>query len=575
MNLLRTTLIFILILLTAVFEVKADVLTENFSTLTQKNSATAVWNIGLGIVHPGLQVSNYKVVGFPAVPLANFSVGDGSDGPFSPATYANFGTVSGSTITVNANTHPALNVTSFQLANGSTLTAINGPLIIYSQTTVQIDGTINCDGAPGIPGTVSGGAGGPGFCGGGTGGNGGNSATSGLSANPVAGSVTGGHGGVYSGIGGGAGGGGGGAFAGNDGSSGLNSSPATNTGGAGGSGSAGANHDFTVLDGSPGGGGGSGSNTEGGGGGGGGGGTVVIHAVGNVTISATGLILARGGPGGASLSGGGGGGGGGGSVKIFTAGNLELNTGTDVDVTGGVGGTPVSGTAGAGGTGSYGRTWLNYSTFSGTGSESNPSLLQQVGVIEYNTVSQTVVSNSYDVSSTTVLYNSVSTDTTSADIGIEVAGSTDNFSTNDTGWLPLSNLSTLNSHRYFKFRVTLINSNATVPTTFSSLNVDYNPNPAPSPSPSPSPGPSPSPSPSPAPAPLPVGAPAASISASDNTYQFSGGCGLVKAVSGSNDDDDFNGPFSKSLQRSLMLVFLFLPFVVALALRPEKGGSES
>lgn len=549
-----------LFLLLFSFQVRADLLTENFSTLTNSASGTAVWNVALGIVHPGLQVTNYQVIAQPVVSGTNFSVGDGSDGPFNSTTYSNFGTVSGSTIIVNAGSRPSLNVTSFQLNNGDTLTAINGPLVIYSQSTVQIDGIIDCDGIDGSPASgASGGAGGSGMCGGSAGGAGGNATVSGTQGLPVTGTVTGGFGGIYVSGSVGAGGGGGAAYSGNDGSNGTASTPATNTGGAGGSGSTGANHQFTILNGSPGGGGGSGSATGGGGGGGGGGGTVIIHAVGNVTISATGLITARGGLGGSSVSGGGGGGGGGGSVKIFTPGNIDQVAGTDVDVFGGNGGTPVSGTAGPGGTGSFGRTWLNATAFPGAGGESHPSLLLQTGTIEYNTgVSQTAISLPYDVSSTTVIYNAASTDVTSADIGVEVAGSTDNFVINDTGWLPVSSLSTLNNHRYFKFRISLNNSNAAAPTTFSSFTVDYNQN-LPAPAPGPSPSPAPGPSPSPLPSPLPTGG----ISPANETYQFSGGCGTIKSI---HNDDDKSGP-----KAIVIFSLMLLPLIAAASMRSRKS----
>ena len=535
---------------------KADVISETFSSANKKDvsGTTAVWNLALGIIHPNLQVSNYRVTGFPIVPITNFEVGSGIDGAFSLATYSSFGVVSGSVITINASARPALNVTSFQLDNGYTLTAINGPLVIYSQSTVRIDGTINCNGANGSNSAANlGGGGGAGRCDGKIGGAGGDMASSGFQGLPVSGTVTAGHGGVYGGpnaSAGGSGGGGGGAYSGNDGSNGNSSTPDVNTGGAGGSGATGANHDFTILNGSPGGGGGSGSDLEGAGGGGGGGGTVVIHAVGDVTISATGSILARGGNGGNAISGGSGGGGGGGSVKIFTVANLELDSGTSVDVTGGMAGSTVSGTAGVGGTGSFGRTWLNYSTFSGGGTESHPSLLQQLGTIEYNTTLQQATSLSYDTLSSTVIYNSVSTDNTHADISLEVAGSSDNFASVSSGWLPLAQLTNLNNNRYLKYRISLNNSNATTPTTISSLDINYNPNlPAPSPAP-------------------------ATNNFATNNYQFSsGGCGTVKTVA---TPDVFD--FSKHTDlRNFMLhvlvlsLFLLWPIVLGLKLRSKSN----
>lgn len=531
----------------------ADVISENFTNANKKDvsGTTAVWNLALGIIHPNLQVSNYRVTGFPVVPVTNFEVGSGSDGAFSLATYASFGSVSGSVITVNALAKPALNVTSFQLDSGYTLTSINGPLIIYSQSTVRVDGTINCDGVTGQNAAVNlGGAGGGGRCDGKSGGAGGDMASSGFRGLPVSGTVTAGFGGVYGGpnaTAGGGGGGGGGAYAGNDGSGGSNSTPAVNTGGAGGAGATGANHQFTILNGSPGGGGGSGSDLEGAGGGGGGGGTVVIHAVGDVTISATGKILARGGNGGNAISGGSGGGGGGGSIKIFTVANLELAAGSSVDVTGGMAGATVSGTAGVGGTGSFGRTWLNYSTFSGGGSESHPTLLQQQGTIEYNTTLQQATSLSYDTLSSTVIYNSVSTDNTNADISLEVAGSTDNFATASSGWLPLSQLSNLNNNRYIKYKISLANSNATNPTTIDSLDINYNPNLPPAPAPSPLPS---------------------ANNFAVNSYQFSsGGCGTVKTVATPDISDFSKNTDLRNFMLHVLLVSLLLLWPVFLSLK--------
>ena len=521
----------------------ADVIVESFSNTDQKDSATAVWNQSLGIVHPGLQISNYQVMGFPIVPLSNFSVGDGSDGPFNVSTYANFGTVSGTEIIINALTRPSINVTSFQLDAGYTLTAINGPLVIYSLSTVSVSGTINCDGQTGQQSTSNlGGAGGLGRCGGRVGGSGGDLSASGNPGLPIGPGVSGGQGGTYAGVSAGSGGGGGAAYSDNDGASGQNSTSNINLGGIGGIGSGNANHEFTILDGSPGGGGGSGSSTAGGGGGGGGGGTVIIHAVGNISINAGGLISARGGSGGGSLatgpeSGGGGGGGGGGSVKIFTAGNLELNSGTSVDVAGGTGGIPASLTAGIGGVGSFGRTWLNYTTFSGAGTESHPSLLQSLGAIEYNTVAQQVISKAYDVSSTTVIYNSISTDITSADLSLEVAGSTDNFASSDTGWLPSAQISNLNNHRYIKFKINLTNSAPTSPTVVSAVNINYNPN-LPTPPPAPTPNPSTS-------------------NLTQETFKFSGGCGAIKTES------------SEWLQ-ILLMTLMMMPLIAAFRLRNIK-----
>ncbi len=451
----------------------SNTLTEDFTTSLQKDSGTAVWNFDSGIVHPSLQVTNYQAPA-QATTSAAFDVGDGSHGIFDTTTYANFGTVVGSIITIDATLFPILKFSRFHLQAGYTLTSINGPLIIYSLGNVIIDGVIDCNGQTGGAASgINGGAGGIGRCGGRSGGVGGNATASGSSGLPTTGTVTGGNGGTYIGAAPGAGGGGGAAYAGNPGANGQNSTPATNTLGAGGSGVAGANHEFTILNGSPGGGGGSGSNTDGGAGGGGGGGTVVIHAVGDVTLSASGFILAIGGNGGTANSGGGGGGGGGGSVKIFTPKQLTLTSGTPIDVSGGTGSIPAIANAGDGGAGSFGRTWDISSTFSGAGSESHASGLISMGTVEYVVNSEFVISKSYDTQSTVAKFQSVTIGPASGSVQVEVAGSNDNFNTDVSGWLLESQMSQLEKKRYFKFRLTLNNSNPVVPVQVDSLSVNY------------------------------------------------------------------------------------------------------
>lgn len=465
-----TFLFFLLISL----RIYADVITEDFSTVANKESSTAVWNFATGDIHPTLQITNYQAPAQPVIPATGFDVGDGSHGAFEPSTYANFGTLIGSTLIIDANVFPVLKFTRFQLDNGYTLTSVNGPLIIYSLSTVTIDGIILCSGTNGAAASGAlGGAGGAGRCGGSNGGTGGNAAQSGSSGLPFAGAVSGGAGGNYTGVAPGGGGGGGGAYAGNPGGIGANSVPATNTGGLGGNGVGGANHEFTILNGSPGGGGGSGSDTEGGGGGGGGGGTVVIHAVGDVNISVTGAILATGGNGGGANTGGGGGGGGGGSVKIFTPANLNLAAGIDVDVTGGAGAVPAVANAGDGGIGSFGRTWDMSSTFTGAGSESHGSGLLSLGTIEYVTTAQNVISKSYDTHSSLAIFLSVTANPASPDVVFEMAGSNDDFSSDNSGWLNIALISLLEKKRYIKFKMTLTNSNALVPTKISDVIINY------------------------------------------------------------------------------------------------------
>lgn len=445
-------------------------LTETFTTTSMKAEDGAVWNYELGKVHPTLKVTNWQVNNGDPPDSSDILVGDGSDGPFIPETFSQFGSVNGQTITIDASGGKILKVSKFHLPNNYTLTATGGPLVIYSLSTVEIDGTILCSGAD-----ASGPTPGVGRCGGGHGGEGGAALASGLRGQPQTGSVNAGHGGAYNGLAHGAGGGGGGAYSLDPGLAGTDSNtPPTNIGGAGGQST--PDHAFTTPGGGAGGGGGSGSNAEAGGGGGGGGGMVIIHAVGGITVSSTGMILAHGGKGGDSNTGGGGGGGGGGSIRLMTAGRITLETGTPVDVTGGTGGAVVSANAGAGGSGGFGRTWLVYSTFGGTGSESHTTALWDPGVFQYSTgLPEKIVSKSYDTRSTLPAFDGVEVSPSSTGVTFRVAGSNDNFVSDDTGWLDLTQLSQLNHKRFVRFEMTITNTNPTTPTEVTGVSINFTP----------------------------------------------------------------------------------------------------
>jgi hypothetical protein len=129
-----------------------------------------------------------------------------------------------------------------------------------------------------------------------------------------------------------------------------------------------------------------------GGDGGGGGGAIKIIAKGNITISASGSITAKGAngePGSANLDGGGGAGGGGGggtggSIFIISLGSITVESSGSVEAlggTGGVGGTDSAQAAngGAGGNGGSGRIRFDSLTgaYSGSGTV-NPTPVQKV-----------------------------------------------------------------------------------------------------------------------------------------------------------------------------------------------------
>ena len=503
----------------------AKVFSEDFASLARKESSSLIWNTELGLLHPDLLVYGYRNPSQVIASQTTFSVSDGSHGSFEPATYSQFGTVVGNQITINATQFPILKLTKFFLDSTHTLTSVNGPLVIHSLSTVQIDGVIECQGNDGSPpsGNV-GGAGGTGRCGGfsgGDGGTGGGAATSGSDGLPTTGNVTGGGGAIYTGPTAGAGGGGGAAFVGLDGNVGSNSNPPANAGGNPGVGFNGVDHAFTNLNGSAGGGGGSGSSTEGGSGGGAGGGTVIIHAASGVTISSTGAILAYGGNGGATTDGGGGGGGGGGNIKVFTPAHFEVAAAATLNSNAGAGEDPGNSNAGNGGDGSFGRAWVVAGTYTVSGTITNGSSLLDEGFAGFvsGTV-QTATSKVFDTGSTVVNYLSATTDSLSSDVTLQVAGSNDNFMSDDSGWINAAAISAISKKRYIKFRVSINNSSASNATFVSNVSITFDPG-----------------------------------KQENFAFQSGGGCGLVKNTNANS---------------WLMILLLLLPLLLAAQLRKPK-----
>jgi hypothetical protein len=449
---------------------------ETFSTRARLNAGTAIWNQELGKVHPSLKAINYN----GAAELV-IDVGDGSDGAFEPATYSNFGTVAafggGVKITLNTTLHPKLQVTHFQLAQNDVLEAIGAnPLIIYSLSTVNVQGEIWCHGDPGNPSIGGvGGTGGIGRCGGGSGGKGGDAGSPGLNGGDgLAGVVTGGRGGDYQ-VASYVGGGGGGSWSLTNPTDGINHSAS-----GGEAGLFSPDGEFINLKSSAGGGGGSGSLTVGGGGGGGAGGLVVIHTVGDFNLGdpgqAYGFIFANGGNGGdADLStadGGPGGGGGGGSVQVFAGGTLNLfnNSGAGGSQANfGAGGTNFSGDFG--GDGGLGRSWFTAVNFGGGGVYFPPEETISPGDVNFETAMEFVESKSIDILNASATLTAAALLPSSAEYSLLMAGSNDNFASDTTGWQ--SSLSALDGKRFLKFRVVINNSDPLNPSMVDTASFDY------------------------------------------------------------------------------------------------------
>lgn len=569
-----TTLLFFLFVELFSLAAFGDSIVEEFDTITNKDTSTAVWNQELGVIHPTLYIEFIINNGDPISTLP-INIGDGRHGAFDSSvisSFQSFASIVSNDITINnlAADYAELNFTSFKLDSSYTLTRNDGlPIIIRSLTTVDINGKINCNGNNGIADNL-GGAGGTGRCGGKNGGAGGVGATGTSGDSTVVGLVSGGGPGIF-GAGGGGGGGGGGAYTpyscANNGS--------TSIGNGGSSGLCTIDNIFSNITGNSGGGGGGGASSASGGGGGAGGGIVIIRAGGNINIAHTGAVLAKGGNGGNTTSaGGGGGGGGGGSISIFSSGilNLTLEPSSEpniIDVTRGNGGTSTSG-GGSGGMGAEGRTWDMGSPFSYTdnslgsiNTESHNSLLwdpgdQPPGVlhIKYTTTPQTIISKSYDTLSDFTTYTSVVPSVinlSTSTVLVEIAASSNSDFSSPTAWVNAStlpiNLSPLNNKRYIKFKITLTNSSDATPTKIESITINYNPNTPIPPAPSPTPTPTPSPSPS----------PGTSTTVLKQDFQFnSGACGTI-----SNQTPPQRKYFV------LLSLILLIPIFIALKLRSK------
>lgn len=483
-----------------VINVQAGTLTESFLTSQRLGSSQMVWNISLGELHPPLQIEGWNDGAGANTTL--FSVGDGRHGAFTLSRYAVFdsdGVINGGVIEIDTDDYPNLQFTVFNLEAGYEIRPVGSmPLTIRSQSSVTINGIINCsgdDGSSAIAGSpavsVSGGSG---RCGGARGGASVVANASVAAANHgVAGGpdITAGQAGEGDLLAGAAGGGGGGAYShtvstGNAGTPNPTNAEAVGTV----PGVAGTvyrddsfeDEEFGV---GSGGGGGSGYDDPGnapdhssGSGGGAGGGFIQIFSV--TTIDITGSVLADGGDGGAvagTLRGGGGGGGGGGSIRMSAGDDITINAGGIVRAGAGAG---ASSTGGNGGNGCVGRTWLvgSFGDPNIVGGTLNPPrYLVAPGDVRFETgQTYTVESSIIDLGNTrptiTTLPITVSDPST---LGTYIYGLSFN---NEPADFPAYQVSTtfLNQEvsGYAKFRIVATNGSSTNPIRIQDLTMNYN-----------------------------------------------------------------------------------------------------
>lgn len=462
-------------------ESKAFDFTETFASSSRwdTSNSTLVLNKSLERVH-----SSARVVGWtdPNIGAGNtsFSFGDGRDGDFIVSRYSEFGTVSGSTITINTDVKSELQVTNFILAAGYTLRGVGSqPLIIRSQKDVQISGIIDCAGEAGVDATTTAaGRGGVGRCGGGSGGDGSNTlnvqASNGTSGGTGVSGGTGAN--TNAGVSGYIGGGGGGYS--------LAAAPYISVDGTGGAtrGTHIPDDSFQTIGGGSGGGGGGAGTTSKGAGGGAGGGVVLIYAVRDVLVDATGEIRADGGNGGSALAGNGGGGGGGagGSILAFAGHIMDFyGAGAPYRITAQKGATPsYATTAGDGG---IGRTWLvdaddaGAEGFPNGGIDDPQSLQTAIGKVQFVTTPQTLTSVVIDLGNTKPTPLTLSLDSSlpsSSTAVVEARGSDD--SSTFTSWIPSTSIASLDGYRYLQFKITLTNNSTYNYSYVDTLNMSYN-----------------------------------------------------------------------------------------------------
>ncbi len=395
------------------------------------------------------------------------SIGTGEDGAFL--------STAGTTTLDSAVVHQ---FTTFELGAGATLTASgNDPLRILVQGDVLIEGTIDLRGTDGgdafSPASTSR-TGGAGIASGGAGGTGISSllsSTLGIGAGPSA-AILGGLAGVLSllaGTDGGAGGGGGNAFVGEDGTA---NAVASGAGGA-----AFGEATLATLLGGAGGGGGAGNTVtdSAGGGGGGGGGAFALTTGGDLTLSATGQILVTGGDGGAAAGGlkaGGGGGGAGGAVRLYALG-AGTNDGV-INAQGGSGGAAAV----SGGDGSDGVNRFAFGTgaFVGAGTENPPPTSNPT--VFYSTLENISVSDIEDTNSDRPRYtrfNTTETLHTGDGISYEIAGSSDGFQSDDTGYFPVGQISRIDGKRYYRVKVRMTSASAATTPEVTQVRVHFEP----------------------------------------------------------------------------------------------------
>ncbi|MGZ3723940.1 MAG: hypothetical protein ACXVA9_13445, partial [Bdellovibrionales bacterium] len=166
-----------------------------------------------------------------------------------------------------------------------------------------------------------------------------------------------------------------------------------------------------------------------------------------------------------------------GSIQLFTGGLLNFYNSDAIGASqalAGPGGTNPGGAIGA--TGGMGRSWISTSIYTQSSGVYNPIEAPggvNSGLIEYTKVPETITTRIFDTANNFANVNSLNLTPVSSDFLFEVAGSSDGFVSDNTGWT--TNTAVVSNKRYLKMRLSITSSNPTTPDMIDTAAITYSP----------------------------------------------------------------------------------------------------
>ena len=201
---------------------------------------------------------------------------------------------------------------------------------------------------------------------------------------------------------------------------------------------------------------------------------MLLSAVRDISVGNLGEIDANGGNGGSSnVQGGPGGGGAGGSVRAFAGGEIQLlNTSVAGASHANIGSGGTNALAVASANGGSGRSWFAAVTYDLVGfyTPSEEGVFAP-GDVTFTSQTQELITTSYDFRSTNWSFQSLTP--INGDLVVEVAGSSDDFESDNTGWV--TDPQQIAGKRYVKLKIQLTNSLGNQPFFLDQLVFAYSP----------------------------------------------------------------------------------------------------